>query len=78
MDRKGHEDIGKRTKKPMVPGRQGKKHEKKLREQNVTTLEARRPQLDMVQTVKMVRGFDRVERASGSRWRLPVMSTRDR
>jgi hypothetical protein len=42
------------------PTRENVRYEEKWREPDMTTLEERRHQLDMMQTLKIVRGFDSV------------------
>jgi hypothetical protein len=46
----------------MVSGLKGKDYNQKLLELGLTTLEERRHQADMIQTFKIVRGFDKVDR----------------
>jgi hypothetical protein len=44
----------------MISGLKGHSYEERLRELALTTLEERRHQTDMLQTFKILRGFDRV------------------
>ncbi len=46
----------------MVSGLKGKDYNQKLLELGLTTLEERRHQADMIETFKIVRGFDKVDR----------------
>ena len=45
----------------MISGLKGDSYEERLRELGLTTLEERRHQADMVQTFKILRGFDKVK-----------------
>jgi hypothetical protein len=45
----------------MISGLKGNSYEERLRELGLTTLEERRHQADMVQTFKILRGFDKVK-----------------
>ncbi len=45
----------------MISGLKGNSYEERLRELGLTTLEERGHQADMVQTFKILRGFDKVK-----------------
>jgi hypothetical protein len=49
----------------MVSGLKGRTYEERLKELDMTTLEERRHQLDMIQTFKIIGGHDAVEK---DRW----------
>ena len=49
----------------MITGLKGKDYEDKLKELEMESLENRRNRLDMIQTFKMLNGYDKVE---SSRW----------
>ena len=48
----------------MISGLQGKSYEERLLELNMLSLEGRRSLYDMVQTFKIIRGFDNVEHST--------------
>ena len=45
----------------MVPGLRGNSYEEKLAELGIQSLEARRQHADMIQTFKLINGFDKVD-----------------
>ena len=45
----------------MISGLRAETYEEKLRELNLETLEARRTKLDMIQTFKILKGYDNVD-----------------
>jgi hypothetical protein len=55
----------------MISGLKGT-YEEKLKELDITTLEERRHQADMLQTFKIVRGFDKVNSETGFQSVVPA------